>query len=240
MRKKIVFMFLIFFSYQAYAKIDTIIIDPGHGGRDPGAIEKRLGLKEKDVNLFIALYLRQMIKKKIPWMRVILTRSTDCYVSLQKRVQLANSYSRRKAIFISIHTNSHNKPKKVEGVEVFYYQQNPFIQQVRFKTIGSKITKNFSEPIQKPITRLVDSKTKKDAHLLAKTLAFGLKLASREPVRKIAPANFFVVGYTVLPSVLVEVGFLSSQKFLKKYYQKKIAKGILLGILRFLRKEDKF
>lgn len=239
----IIIVIIIFCNINAaWAKIDTVIIDAGHGGKDPGAIEKILGIKEKENNLAIALFLRNLIKEKLPWMKVYLTRNSDRYLSLNDRTKIVNSLSESKALFVSIHTNSQLKPgKKTEGIEVFFYNSHSSsIEEARTKEIEFNYTGSFSETLKKPLTQLVDHKARADSKILADEIAKGLKLASKEPIRRVSPSKFFVVSYTVLPSVLVEVGFISSKKFTSKTYKKKIAKGILLGILSFIKKEDKF
>lgn len=237
---------IIFFLVPLFsgAMIDTIVIDPGHGGKDPGAVDKRIGLMEKDINLTIAKYLRQIIKNKLPKMTVHMTRDQDEYVSLNERVQYANRLARRRGIFISIHTNSHENPlgaKKVEGVEVFFYQgTEPEIESARYEGLKKYLTGDYSDPLEQAVSKLINAKLKIDSRQLATHISEGLKIASNEPVRRVAHASFFVVSYGIMPAVLVEVGFISSKKFVRQQYQQKIAKGILLGILSFVKEENQF
>mgnify|MGYP003675913382 CR=1 FL=1 len=91
----------------------TVVIDPGHGGRDDGA--KRYGVKEKDLNLDTAKRLEKILKRK--GFNVVLTRRTDRYIPLQQRAKIANRY--QDAIFISIHYNAH-RDTSVKGIETFY------------------------------------------------------------------------------------------------------------------------
>lgn len=243
MKRKTLFsiIFFLIFPVILSARIDTVIIDPGHGGKDPGASNKKLGLEEKEVNLRIALFLKKMIERRIPWVKVHLTRETDTYLTLKQRVNFVHRYSRQKALFISIHTNSHDRRKKVEGIEVFYYNRNLFnIEDERIKEISKLFVDDYSDELKPALIKMVNAKLKYDSKMFAHKLAKGLKMASREPIRRISSCSFYVVSYAVIPSVLVEVGFISSKKFLKSYYQKKIAKGILFGILSFIKKEDKF
>jgi N-acetylmuramoyl-L-alanine amidase len=129
----------------------------------------------------------------------------------------------------------------VEGVEVFYYSRpQSQIKIKRRETIRKEVINDFSDYLKPALSELINEKIKMDSKILAKTIARGLSMASREPIRKISSASFYVVSYPVIPAVLVEVGFIQSKKFLKSYYQKKIAKGILVGILAFIKKENKF
>ncbi len=239
--KVLYILFLIFFlTTFSWAKINTIVIDAGHGGRDPGAIEKKLGLFEKNVNLSIAKYLNQIIKQKTPWIKVVLTRNKDFYIDLNSRVKKCNKFSKKNTIFISIHTNSHNRLYKVKGIEVFYYSGNlNKIETYRKTEIKETHTPDFSLSLQNPLSELINDKIKSDSKILAIQVAKGLKLASNEPIRRVKSSSFFVVSYQMVPSILVEVGFITSKKFLSRFYQKKIAKGILVGILSFIKKENK-
>ncbi|OFZ60331.1 MAG: hypothetical protein A3D92_11760 [Bacteroidetes bacterium RIFCSPHIGHO2_02_FULL_44_7] len=93
----------------------TVVIDPGHGGQDPGHLAiNNLGLPEKDLNLKIALYLGGYIEKHLKNVRVIYTRTTDVYPSLKERVDKANSI--RADYFISVHCNG-NERQSVHGTE---------------------------------------------------------------------------------------------------------------------------
>ena len=96
--------------------IRTVVIDPGHGGKDPGAISKNGKYKEKNITLSVALELGKLIKAEYPGIKVIYTRSTDKYVELGERAAIAN---RNKAdLFISIHVNS-AKAVQARGTETF-------------------------------------------------------------------------------------------------------------------------
>ncbi len=240
MKWKIIIL-LVLLNTFTWAKINTIIIDAGHGGKDPGAIEKSLGLKEKHVNLAIAKSLHSLIKTKLPWIKVKMTRTNDKYISLDDRVKITDKVSGKNAIFVSIHTNSHNAFVKKQGVEVFYYGgKNCKIENYRKKCIQKNYVDKFSNLLRNPITKMIDEKIKKDSKGLAEFVAKGLKLASKEPIRRIYPSSFFVVAYQKVPAILVEVGFISSKKFLSSYYQKKIAKGVLLGLLSFIKSNSRF
>jgi len=94
--------------------IKTIVIDPGHGGKDPGAISKH-GLEEKYITLDIARYLKKDLTAR--GFKVYLTRNRDIYLTLKKRGQIA--FRRHADLFISIHVNA-NRSRRVRGVEVYY------------------------------------------------------------------------------------------------------------------------
>ena len=92
-----------------------VIIDPGHGGKDPGAIDSASGLKEKDITLKIALYAEEFLKKNYS-VEVKMTRKTDVYLTLNNRTSIANQFDAD--LFVSIHVNSHINGT---GFESFIY-----------------------------------------------------------------------------------------------------------------------
>ena len=94
----------------------TIVLDAGHGGSDPGAVNKELGLQEKDLALAIALHTRDYLTSY--GYNVIMTREEDIDIPLKKRVQIANKANAK--IFVSIHLNGANNPK-ANGFEVYHY-----------------------------------------------------------------------------------------------------------------------
>ena len=176
---------------------DLIVIDPGHGGFDPGAIGAN-GLQEKEVNLDLALLVREKLKKE--GYNVLLTRKTDEYVSLQRRVEIAKKEKAR--IFVSIHNNSSRK-SHTSGSEVY-------------------ISQNY----------------KKEDRELAKFINDNLCNEIKLDDRGLKQDNFYVIKNTIMPSVLIEVAFLSNpheEKLLgSSVFLKKAASGISEGILNFL------
>ncbi len=102
-------------------RMAQVVVDPGHGGRDPGAIGPS-GLQEKDVNLDIALKVAQYLREA--GARVVLTRNADFYVSLPARTAMANRL--RAKCFVSIHCNAHPVHGSRRGVEVYYYHSHSF------------------------------------------------------------------------------------------------------------------
>ena len=210
--------------------VKTIVIDPGHGGKDPGAVS-RSGLKEKDVNLKIAKYLKEELQKK--GFKVFLTRNSDIFLNLPQRVDFARKHSAD--LFVSVHANA-NRSKKVNGTEVYYLtpsrlksherslklakQASPDGQNLPFdvKAIlwDMQISKNYSNSVEagEALCRSF------------KKLGFNVKPPKKAP--------FYVLRYAYTPSILVEVGYLSNrveEKALRKdYYRRQLAQAIALGI----------
>lgn len=107
---------------QSAKKNITIVIDPGHGGRDPGRISRTKGMRdEKHLNLLIAKKLEAHIEKNLPNVRIVHTRTTDVYVSLERRVEIANNS--KADYFISIHCDS-NPNKTINGTKLHVYKHS--------------------------------------------------------------------------------------------------------------------
>ncbi len=101
-------------------KDKLVVIDPGHGGNDPGAISPTLKLKEKDIVLDVSLELKKLLEKE--GFKVYMTRDDDNYIGLYDRTDIANELGAD--VFVSIHANAHNK-RDVEGIQVLYYPDDP-------------------------------------------------------------------------------------------------------------------
>jgi N-acetylmuramoyl-L-alanine amidase len=103
-----------------YNSIKTVVIDAGHGGKDPGALSKNKKVKEKDITLSVALKLGNLIKANYPEIKVVYTRKTDVYVNLSERANIANK--NKADLFISIHVNA-TKSTQPRGTETFVWVQ---------------------------------------------------------------------------------------------------------------------
>ncbi len=214
---------------QVY-KIKTIILDPGHGGKDPGAIGHR-GLKEKEVNLKIANYLKKILTAN--GLKTILTRNKDKFVSLKNRVKIANGY--KDGFFVSIHSNS-SKGKKQgpRGFEVYYLSEE---MDDWAREVAKRENANVS------LLDILYSENRVESIELAKAVCRGLGKESNFLNRGLKGANFYVLKGAKLPAVLVEVGFLSNRQEEKKLknpvYQYRIAKGIARGIMDYKMEYEK-
>ena len=202
--------------------IKTIVIDAGHGGKDPGCHGKNT--KEKDVCLAIALKLGQYIEKKYPKIKVIYTRKKDVFVELKERAAIAN---RNKAdLFICIHANA--GPTSAYGAETYVLglhrteaQKN--IAERENSTIylekdGGEKYKDFDMSPDAIIARSIQLSV-----FLDQSISFASKLQSQfkqlgRHDRGVKQAGFLVLYQTTMPSVLIETGFLTraqEEKFLK-------------------------
>lgn len=194
----------------AYAA--KVVIDPGHGGADPGAIGVN-GLYEKTVNRAISLKLRDELVRR--GYTAVLTSETDQTLSLQERV---NIKERLKAdVFVSIHANWYHSPD-VSGTLVLYYDNR------------------YPQP-QYPASPEMAALTPKSREL-AQLVVDEVSRSAGTVNRGIVPSSVYVVRNGTMPSILVETGFLSNpveaEKLKDEEFQRKIAIGIANGIERFL------
>jgi len=211
--------------------IKTIVIDPGHGGKDPGAISPT-GLMEKEINLKVAKYLEDELRKR--GFRVILTRSRDTFLTLEERVNVAKKYSAD--LFVSVHANS-NRAKYVSGIEVYYLSPSHFNsneRSIKLAKIDSVWPKGMTFSAKAILWDLLLTKNyaisvefSQVLYSTFKNLGFKVKVPRKGP--------YYVLKSAYVPSVLVEIGYLSNkyeEKVLRRtYYQKQIAESIALGIV---------
>ena len=216
-----------------------VVIDPGHGGRDPGATGKK-GTKEKNITLKIGRYLKDRIQKELG-STVFLTRNKDTFLDLEKRVDFANK--KKADIFISIHVNSHPQ-KKIKGLEVYHFGQtsDPRALEVAARENGMKLEDN-APPWQFILAdKLNDQKNEQSqtfAWTVNKTLVKTLKASYQVKDRGAKPAPFYVLRFTTMPSILAEVAFVSNpeeeKRLRTKKFQKQLAEGIYKGIHSYLK-----
>jgi len=219
---------------------DVVVIDAGHGGKDPGAIG--IGnLKEKDVTLGIALKLGEIIKKEMPDVKVVYTRNNDSFIDLYKRGKIANENNGK--LFISIHCNStKKKPTDASGAEVYLLRPGRTEEAIEIAETENSVIEYEDNPQR--YEKLTDENfilvsmahssymkySEKFAELLHKDFDVNLKMKSRG----VKQAGFYVLVGASMPSVLIETGFISNKedsKFLKSASgQKQIAESIFSSI----------
>jgi N-acetylmuramoyl-L-alanine amidase len=224
--------------------MDVIVIDPGHGGRDAGAIGVT-GVKEKDVTLGIALKLGALIKKELKGVKVVYTRSTDRFVELDKRGTIANEAGGK--LFISIHCNSMpRKPNPTRGFEVYLLRPGRTDEAIDIAERENAVIK--MEPgYEERYKHLTDENfilvtMAQNAHVKASEEFANIlqhEMASHEsiPNRGVKQAGFYVLVGASMPNVLVETAYLSNrqdEQFLKSERgQQKIAEALAAAVKRY-------
>lgn len=219
-------------------KIKRVVIDAGHGGKDPGAIGKS-GLREKDVTLDLARRLAALLKSD--GVEVVMTRSTDKYIPLQGRVNITNSA--KADLFVSIHANA-NRVRSLSGFEVYYVSPKSS-DSIRALMAAKKSRFNFdsnyfagnSTDLKAIVWDLVYTNSRAESIELARAIC---KAADEDLETRIIGAkgaNFYVLKGAQVPAVLIEVGFLSNAKeerMLKNgFYRQQVVSMIERGVKNY-------
>jgi len=222
------------FDFRRY-KIDKIVIDPGHGGRDPGAIGCS-GLKEKDINLDIAKRLKKVLERQ--GVKVIMTRNKDTFVSLKNRIDIANQSGAD--FFISIHANA-NRSKRLRGFEIYYLpRQSDDIKRAQIAAKKNRLKFNnmsmdkTSKDLKVILWDMISTENQAESIRLAKDISFGVDKEIDTNNRGLKSANFYVLKYTQIPSILIEVGYISNpyeeKKLKDSHYRQDIVEALAKGI----------
>lgn len=222
-----------------------VVIDAGHGGHDPGCVGT--ASKEKDINLDMALKVGKLISENCPDVQVIYTRSTDVFVELYRRAQIANDAHAN--LFISIHCNAVEGPQ-ANGVETFVMglDKSESNQAVARKENAAILKeKNYqnnydgfdpSSPESNVIFSLYTSAYLNNSIILASKVQKNLLSSSHFTDRGVRQAGYWVLYKVAMPSILIELGFLSNandQAFLiKQANQQKEAVAIYNAFIDYL------
>lgn len=199
-------------------KLDAVVIDAGHGGKDPGAIGVG-GQKEKDINLAIALKLGELIKLRMPNVNVIYTRSSDKFVELYKRGKIANESNGK--LFISIHCNSMpKKPSSRNGFEIYLLRPGRTSEAVAIAARENSVIKFEDNPsLYRELTddnfilvSMAHSTYMRHSEQFSDILNGRLKDNLTLSSNGVKQAGFYVLVGASMPSVLIETGFLSNEK----------------------------
>ncbi len=195
-------------------EFDRVVLDPGHGGRDPGAIGPS-GTYEKDRTLEIALLVRDILAVRRPDLEVVMTRTTDEYVSLGERTRLANA--QRADLFVSIHCNAANR-NSARGIETFFLSTARTDEARAVEMLENSVADIYGEdepvptdPLSFLLADMAQSIYQERSSSLAVTIQESLAGAWGElPDRGVKQAGFYVLRGALMPAVLVEVGFISN------------------------------
>lgn len=218
----------------------TIVIDPGHGGSDTGAIAKD-GTKEKILTLEISKKLRDSIKKKIKNATVYLTRDKDASISLDDRVKFANS--KNADFFISIHTNA-AESKKEHGIQTYYLNNATDSASARLAKQENRHSGRDTTDLEKIIATMIQNASTEESRELAKSVHKNLITGlsgkfSDINDEKVRSALFYVLVGVKSPSVLVETSYLSNPKEAARLknakYQAALSDSISTGIEEHLK-----
>jgi len=229
----------------ARAALQTIVLDPGHGGHDPGAIGPG-GLQEKELTLDVTRRLAAILQEELG-VRVVLTRSRDQFLPLQERTAIAN---RHKAdLFVSVHVNA-ARGGSATGTETYFLSSEAtdnaaraaaaFENKVIELEAGSR--GGARDLLRSILWDLAQSEFQQESSRLAESLQDSLERALRQPSRGVKQAPFYVLGGAAMPAVLVEIGFITNPKEEERLqdegFRDRIARALAAGVAAYKKRYD--
>jgi N-acetylmuramoyl-L-alanine amidase len=218
--------------------IKKVVIDAGHGGKDPGAIG-RTGAREKVITLDIAKRLSSLLRAD--GINVVMTRSIDIYVPLSSRVDMANNA--KADIFLSVHVNA-NRVKSISGCEVYYVSPTvndsaralSAAQDARLDFDSSCFASN-SKDLKATLWDMLYTQSRQESIELARSICQSMKNNLDIAILGIKAGRYYVLKGARMPTVLIEIGFLSNyneERMLKNgYYRQSIAEAIERAVLDY-------
>lgn len=224
----------------------TIVIDPGHGGRDPGAIG-RAGTREKNVVMSIGQQIKENLDK-LYGVKVILTRHGDYFVPLRKRLDVARNNSAD--LFVSVHADAYQE-RSSNGASIYALSPSGASSEVarwiadreNYSELGGvdlNELQDSSDTLRTMLLDLSQTATISSSVRLGESLLKSLSRVVSLHKRKVEQAPFVVLKSPDIPSILIELGFISNQREerqLRSYiHQRKLAKAVSKGIFEFARK----
>ena len=220
-----------------------IVVDPGHGGKDPGAVRSRT--REKDVNLAVSKELYKLLKKG--GFEVKITRENDTFIPLYDRSKIANNF--KADLFVSVHTNA-SKNRSADGFQVYFRSEKATDKEAAETAALENEAMQYEEVHYNFVDALLQSLAKNEyinessklagyvRNAVYKQPGIGIAVSQNNSVRQ---ANFYVLKGVQSPAILVEMGYISSNKdrgrLTQSAVQKKMAQGIYNGIYEYAKKE---
>ncbi|MBO5705921.1 MAG: N-acetylmuramoyl-L-alanine amidase [Bacteroidaceae bacterium] len=250
--KRILMIVIALFLCCVYAMAYTVVIDPGHGGRDVGAVGRVS--REKDINLKVALALGRLIKKNYPGIKVVYTRSKDAFVGLDRRAAIANKA--KADLFISIHTNSTAAGRKgttAQGTETYTLGMHRAADNlavakrensvITLETDYKKTYEGFDPSSSESyiIFELMQDQYMASSVDFARMVQRQFAVTAKRVNKGVHQAGFLVLREVSMPSVLIELGFINNRKEEKylasEWGQKQLAKSIYNAFEAYYRKK---
>ena len=229
-------------SMQLGLKVRKIVLDPGHGGRDPGAVGRK-GLREKDVTLALARRLKPLLEAK--GYEVQMTRTSDTFVELKDRTKFAND--QQADLFISLHTNA-SRSRKVRGIETYFLgvaRDRAASETAMLENAVSEI--QVLSDLEQILLDLVNAENLRHSSMLAGDIQDSMYNGLRERFSNIKnlgvkQAPFFVLVNAEMPAILVETSFISNPSderlLASKGYRDLLGQTIFKGILNYIGRLD--
>ena len=223
---------------QLGLNVKKIVIDPGHGGKDPGCLFDD-NLKEKDIVLDLARILRKKIKEKIPGCEVVLTRDKDVFVPLDERTGIANA--QKADLFISLHVNAH-KQSAISGLETYFLNiatdESAMMTAAKENATSEKNISDLQSILKDLMLNTNIHESSKLAYDIQKgmldTLAPGFNPVKDLGVKQ---APFYVLIGANMPAILLETGFITNpierKRLQSSEYLEELAAGMVAGIQQY-------
>ncbi len=224
---------------EPFLQLNRIVIDAGHGGRDPGAVGYH-GTKEKDVTLAVALKIGEYIERYLPEIEVIYTRKDDTFIPLQERGQIANQAEAD--LFVSIHANA-NRNRHAHGTEIYFLgmhrsreafevmkRENSAIRFEEEEERSEELT-----PEQLAVYELSNIGFMASSEMLATKMDYQLSERAMRRSRGVKQAGFIVLYHASMPALLVELGYISNpqeEQFLRSEYGQSIMASAVFRSIR--------
>ena len=218
----------------------VIVLDPGHGGKDPGAVSKDGTLTEKEVTLRIARKLKRLLEKELPNTTVKLTRDDDTFLSLKERTTIANSANAD--LFVSIHCNG-SEYSSASGIETFFLNQASSRGAMRAAARENGISLSKMDHLEATLIDLMMTSKRTESEKLAEIIHDSLvDTGKRKTVktrdRGVKQAPFYVLMGAAMPSILVECAFISNMSeknsLKNEHHIDSIAEKLTAGAKKYL------
>ena len=221
-------------------RLDTVVLDAGHGGKDPGS-QGKYGTKEKDVVLDITQRVGSLLEKNTS-IKVVYTRDEDVFVPLIDRTKIANDANGK--LFVSIHANS-NKNRKIQGFETYLLRPGKSEDAIEVASRENAVikleekTKHYDNLTGENLimATMAQNMFMKESEDLAAIIQMELDKRLNTPNRGVKQAGFYVLIGASMPNVLVEVGYISNpaeeKKLKQAVHKQRIAESIYEGIKHF-------
>jgi len=227
-------------------RLDTVVLDAGHGGKDPGS-QGKYGTKEKDVVLDITKRVGRLLEKNAG-IKVVYTRDEDVWVPIIDRTKMANDANGK--LFISVHANS-NPNRKIQGFETYLLRPGKTEDAIEVASRENAVIKLEEKTGQYDnltgenliMATMAQSMFMKESEDLAAIIQMELDKRLNTPNRGVKQAGFYVLIGASMPNVLVEVGYLSNpaeeKKLKQAVHKQRIAESIYEGIKHFKYSREK-
>jgi N-acetylmuramoyl-L-alanine amidase len=233
-----------------HMRVAYILIDPGHGGKDGGAVgtfmegKKEVTIKEKDITLNVARKLSSLLGAEFPDKQIVFTRGDDTFVSLEDRVVVANGLlarTKETILYISIHANTSPFNRKASGFEVWCLPP-----EYRRTLLDVKAAGKENQDIVPILNSMLEEEISVESTVLAREILGGLdkRIGDLTVDRGMRQNDWYVVRNARMPAVLTEVGFVSypeeAARLADDSYLKNVAQGMYDGIHAFISRFEQY